>query len=241
MNSTSDKKPNTVTDLIIILDESRSMESMGDEPVQSVNSIFNEQKNKQEIDDGSTATLVTFNDISTCIINGKKFSELKEIDISSYTPHGGTALNDTICNTIKHKIDSDKPDNVVLVIITDGEENSSKAYSQSDVKRMIKLVEDNHFWKVIFIGANIDVFECGDEMNIKLYRCAQFDQKTTGSLLSLCRTTSLIIEDYRRSRNKDLTMPCMDLSFTEKMFSKQLGNDLHTNKWPLVLERQRAL
>jgi hypothetical protein len=231
MNSTSNQKLNaeidrTVTDIIIILDESHNMESMGDN-VHSVNIIFNEQKNKQEINDSSTATLVTFNDSSTCIINGKKFSD---IDKSSYTPHDGTVLNDTICNTIKYKMDRDKPDNVVHVIITYGRENSIKVYTYVYVKRMIKLSEDDHFWKVIFIGANIDTLESGGEMNVKPSTCLQFDKTTSGSLLSLCKTTRLIIQEYRRSRTDGFYTQYIDTN-TEQMF----------NKWPLALKRERAL
>ena len=224
MNSTSNQKLNaklnaeigmTVTDIIIILDESHNMESMGRENVHSVNIIFN----KQEIIDSSTTTLVTFNDSSTCIINGKKFSE---IDKRFYTH------DDTICNTIKYKMDRDKPDNVVRVIITYGRENSIKVYTYVYVKRMIKLVEDDHFWKVIFIGANSKTLESGGKMNLK--PCLQFDKTTSGSLLSLCKTTRLIIQEYRRSCTDGFYTQYIDTN-TEQMF----------NKWPLALKRERAL
>ena len=242
MNSTS-----IVTDIIVILDESGSMQVMGSEPVHSVNSIFTEQKNKQKFDDGATATLVTFSDKSIRVIDSQKFSELKELTMKDYNPEGKTTLNDTICSTIKTKLDSSKPDNVVLMIITDGEENASLIYSRDDVKRMIKLVEDDYDWKVIFIGANIDVFNSGNKMNIRSDRCAEFDQMVSGSLLTLCRSTSACVENYRRCRSdgsadSELTIPYNNRlsTTTEPPFKKQICEDLNGELWPLAIERQRA-
>jgi hypothetical protein len=242
MSSTS-----IVTDIIVILDESGSMLVMGSEPVHSVNSIFVEQKNKQKFDDGATATLVTFNDKSVRVIDSEKFSELKELTMKDYNPEGKTMLNDTICNTIKTKLDSSKPHNVILMIITDGEENASITYSRDDVKRMIKLAEDNYDWKVIFIGANIDVFSSGNKMNIGSNRCAEFNQMVSGSLLTLCRSTSICVENYRRCRSEgscdsDLTIPYNNrvCTTTEPPSKKQICEDLNGELWPLAIERQRA-
>lgn len=192
-----------VTDIIVILDESGSMDIMEKEPVQSVN-IFLREQQKSQLENGCDAnvTLMTFNTQTKTIIDNQKLSTVKEVKETEYKPTGRTALNDTICSTIKTKLCSDKHDDVVLVIITDGEENSSHTYSAEDTKNMIKQVEEIHSWKVIFIGANFDVLSIGQKMNINNNRCAQYDQSIPGSLMSLCRTVSSHIKDYRRSRSE---------------------------------------
>ena len=49
----------------------------------------------------------------------------------------------------------DKPDRAVFVTMTDGEENSSVNFRQSDVKRMVSQLEMKDY-QVIFLGANFD-------------------------------------------------------------------------------------
>lgn len=212
-----------VTDIIAILDESASMHGMGDEPVDSVNVFFEEQKKTQN--DLATATLVTFNTHSRTIIDNKKLSELKKIQQHDYNPKGGTAINDAICSTIKSRLSSSKPNNVVLVIITDGQENSSQYYSIEDTREMINLVEEKHSWKVIFIGANIDVLSEGCKMNINADRCMQYEQMVPGDLLSSCRTASYHVDDYRRSRsggnNVELKMPKLSQSYSVPIGDKE--------------------
>lgn len=51
------------------------------------------------------------------------------------------------------------PDHTLFVIITDGLENSSRDFSSSEVKKMIKEQQDKHNWEFLFIGANIDAVE----------------------------------------------------------------------------------
>lgn len=218
-----------VTDIIVILDESGSMYKMGSEPVKSANAFLMEQKKAQENDDGATVTLVTFNTKSKRVIDNQKLSDINKINKSDYHPAGGTALNDTVCPTIKSKLDSDKPNNVVLLIISDGKENSSEIYTTEDTRELIKFVEEKHSWKVIFMGANIDTLAEGKKMNINASRCAQYDQKIPGDLLSLCRTASYQVKNYRRSMserkfNVDLEIPShinMKRVYTEPVDEKQ--------------------
>ena len=191
---------NLVTDVIIILDESGSMEVMGKEAIQSANVFIKQQKTN--CDDKSTITVVSFNFNMSYHIDDKPLSTVELLDENKYIPQGGTALNDAICKTVKKKLKSVNPNNTVLVIITDGEENSSQIYTLDDTKKLINLVETEHDWKVVFIGANIDVFSEGTKMSVNTSRCAQFDQRIQGNLTELCRHTSIGICNYRKSRTE---------------------------------------
>ena len=189
-----------VTDVIIILDKSSSMLTMGNKPIESVNA-FIEAQLAGDLNDGATFSFITFNNERYIIIDNVPIIDVKPIDKKMFLPTGTTALNDTVCNTIKETLASNKPNNKIVVIITDGEENSSYHYKTSDVKRMIKDCQDNHSWEFIFLGANIDAFSEGHNINIPTSKCAQFNQECPEDLLQMVRQTSINISNYRRSRS----------------------------------------
>jgi len=198
-------------DVIIVLDESGSMSSMGDEPWQAINTFIEGQQANCE--DGATFSFVTFSNQTRNRIIDEPLKDTKLLSGRDYHPNGMTALNDAVCSTINRVLASNKPNNKVMVIMTDGYENASSKYNSFDTKNRISLVENKHDWKVVFMGANIDAFAEGERMNINQSRCAQYNQLNPGSLLRLCRATTENVSNYRNKRSAglpaDLTLPDM--------------------------------
>ena len=180
-------------DTIILLDSSGSMLNMGDEPVQAVNSFIKEQKNAED----STFSLYTFNNTVTTVYENVPVNEVEEY--KDFDPDNMTALYDAIGNAITKKLKSDRSENVVMVIVTDGLENASREYRMKDIKKLTTDAEENHGWKIIYIGANQDVSEESGKIN--LTRCASFDQETPGTLSGIMRHTSNTISDFREGAN----------------------------------------
>lgn len=192
------QKNNTHTDVIVILDMSGSMETMKNEPIQSVNTLIAEQRSSSS-NPKETFTLVAFNSSITELIPEQLLSDTNGVSYDVYKPSNMTALNDAICVTIDKKLASNKPNDVVLVIITDGEENASKTHTKSDVKARIINVEANHDWKVLFFGANIDSFAVGSDIGIS--SCSQFNQNIPNNLINLSRAASVGITDYKTCKS----------------------------------------
>ena len=200
------KIESVTTDVIVILDESGSMQNMGNEPVQSVNAFLEEQK-KDSVDDGAVFTFTTFNTKSKVIVDHVPIVSAEAIAEDSYKPGGGTALNDAVCFTIEAELKSDKPTNKVVLIITDGQENASQYYTTEDTRKMIADCQENHDWKFIFIGANIDAFATGHNISVDRAQCSQFAQNIPGDLLQMCRQTSCNVNDFRRARTDGFEPP----------------------------------
>jgi uncharacterized protein YegL len=194
-------KEKYTSDIIIILDHSGSMKSMGNEPIQSINAFLKEQKNNC-IEDGSTFTLVIFDNKYRVITDHIPIKDVDDILESTYNPTGGTALNDAICFTITKELELHNTDNKIVLIITDGEENSSQTFSSVDTRNMVSDCREKHNWEFIFIGANIDAFSSGNNINIKKTQCAQFSQQVPGDLLQMCRQVSYEIGSIRRVRTE---------------------------------------
>lgn len=70
-------------------------------------------------------------------------------------PSGMTPLYDAAANVMDRALENNAV-RTVVVIMTDGEENSSKEFTQNTVKAKVKELTDRK-WEVIFLGANFDV------------------------------------------------------------------------------------
>src|SRR3990167_8454715 len=130
------------SDIVVVLDESGSMEKMGNEPVQAMNSFLREQKRMVTNDQGRDHVQLSLYLFSTSVrkvIDNQSFTELKEF--TDYNPSGMTALFDSIGKAINEKLATPRNRNVTLLIVTDGEENSSTEYKKKDVVALTKRVK----------------------------------------------------------------------------------------------------
>jgi Mg-chelatase subunit ChlD len=76
------------------------------------------------------------------------------IDASSLYPAGGTPLYDAAGHVINLALEKNSK-RTVVVILTDGDENTSKEYTQAKIKEKVAEVTAKG-WEVIFLGANFD-------------------------------------------------------------------------------------
>ena len=190
----------TPQDIIFILDESGSMESMLKEPVQAVNMFV---KNQQEtIENGSsTFSLWKFNTKVTNVIDDKNLQEVTEF--SEFKPNGMTALYDAIGLAITTKMLKKNNENVICVILTDGEENSSSKYTSKTILQLIKKMETEHKWSFVYLGANQDAFAVGGGLGIANECCGTFEC-LPGKMLDATRHTSDAISQYRTAYIKNI-------------------------------------
>src|ERR1700731_1406186 len=99
--------------IILMLDESGSMDIQKTNAVKAVNSFLTKQK-EESPGDVCLFDLITFNDDWKRIVTNTRIEEVKEIQLSSYNPNGGTALYDGIWEVIDAHT---KESEVMLVIM----------------------------------------------------------------------------------------------------------------------------
>ena len=185
--------PKITQDIMFLLDESGSMGSMGNEPIQAVNAFIQEQKKTLE-KDGSTFSLLKFNSTVTKLIDDVPLHDVQEF--KEYMPDSMTALYDAIGEAINNKKKKEKHDDVVCVILTDGLENSSNVFSILQIKSMIKDMEENHNWKIIYLAANQDAFSVGTNMGMQADFCSNYRCKQ-GEMIGATRKVSKAVSSYR--------------------------------------------
>jgi len=178
-------------DIICILDRSGSMLGMQTEVINS----FNEFVKDQLLEKGKARlTLVLFDDKYEVIHSRVKLKDVPELTDEVYFARGMTSLMDAVGKTLQSV---DATDAMVL-IQTDGYENSSQEFKQHDIKKLIKEKESQG-WDFMFLGANIDAATTGAGYGLHSSKTSQFASNEAGIKMSF-NTMKMSTATYRSAK-----------------------------------------
>ena len=158
----------------VILDKSGSMASKLKDVIEGFNAYLDGLAQEDKVEYLFSLTLfdtqVAYRDVAIPL------SGVRKLDTKSYQPGGNTALNDAIGITVR-KVDADQPQvhKVVTVIMTDGEENSSREWTHDAVKALIQQKESEGNWTFVFLGAAPDAWDQGRAYGIPAANVAHYD------------------------------------------------------------------
>lgn len=148
-----------LSDLTVVLDRSGSMHVCQSDAEGGLNRFVEEQK-KQPGE--ARFTLVQFDTEYEFV---HRAVPIQDVPPCSLVPRGNTALLDAVGRAIVETgerlakmSEADRPGLVVFVILTDGQENSSREFSRAKVREMIAHQQDVYKWQFIYLGANQDAF-----------------------------------------------------------------------------------
>jgi uncharacterized protein with von Willebrand factor type A (vWA) domain len=103
----------------------------------------------------------------------------ERIDSSALHPAGGTPLYDAAGHVINLALEKNSK-RTVIVILTDGEENTSKEYTQAKIKEKVAEVTKKG-WEVIFLGANFDAAKYNAGSGLAAGKLRNFDLNDVSS------------------------------------------------------------
>jgi len=157
------------THIICVLDRSGSMSNIMEDSIGGFNTFLQQQR---ELPDDATITVALFDDKYELLYDNVDIKEVKDITKKQWFARGTTALYDAVgktINTDKANIGdmkkSDRPNKVLVCVVTDGWENASEEYTQDQIKTLIKDCEKND-WNFIYLAANQDAFAAGQSFGI---------------------------------------------------------------------------
>ncbi len=164
-----------LTDLTIIMDRSGSMQDCRQEAENGINRLIEEQK--QEKGD-CNFTLVQFDDLYNVLYDGVPIADVDKVQLE---PRGMTALLDAVgktLNTVGSRLASLDEDNrpglVMVVIVTDGQENASREFRLEQIREMITHQQEKYNWQFTFLGANQNAFAAGHQLGISATQSASY-------------------------------------------------------------------
>lgn len=158
------------TDINVVLDKSGSMGMLRDDTIGGFNTFL---KDQQDADGNAKITLIQFSTDYNFTHNAVDIQKAEPLNQQTYAPGGGTALLDAVGRCInetgqrlKELSEDKRPKQVIFMIITDGEENSSREFKREQIKKMIEHQQKKYDWEFIFLGANQDAFNEAAQMGI---------------------------------------------------------------------------
>ena len=97
--------------------------------------------------------------------------------------------------------ESERPEHVLCVIITDGMENASREYTSKDVKDRIEHQKTAYKWQFEFLAADQDAFAAGESLGIDHDCCMNFTHDFAG-VNKLCSRMNHCMDKIRKKPKK---------------------------------------
>lgn len=155
------------TAILFIIDRSGSVWTIKDDLEGGINGVLEEQK---KLPGEVTVDIAYFNDKLTY---DEHFLSLDSASVE-IKPGGLTALHDAISittkkfgNSLSQLAEEDRPGTVLVVIVTDGLENCSTEANAGDIKNIITEQQDMYGWEFLFLGANQDAVQTGEDLGLR--------------------------------------------------------------------------
>ena len=159
-----------LTELVFILDKSGSMGGLESDTIGGFNAML---KKQQDAPGECRITTALFDNGYSLLHDRVDIRAVSPITAEDYQAGGTTALLDAIGRTIekignvqKSTAQEYRAGKVMLVIITDGQENASRDYTFAKVAGMIKHQQEKYSWEFLFLAANQDAIAAAGALSI---------------------------------------------------------------------------
>jgi len=197
------------THIAVILDRTGSMEAIRDDTIGGFNAFLQQQKAEPGF---ATLTLVQFDsqDPYEVIHHFKPIAEVPELTRETYVPRASTPLLDAMgrgINDLENSLsklgEADRPARVLMVVVTDGQENASREFRKEQIEKMIKEKTEKDGWQFVFLSADLAAIHDAHAVGVDPSASLLYEKSGLGSKgawFSLSRRLS----EYRSARLRRL-------------------------------------
>ena len=204
--------------VVLVVDSSGSMYSLRNDVIGSLNKFIEDQKG---VEGECQVTHIQFSTDYRVIDDSVDVKDFRTLTAVDYNPNGRTALNDALANAIistgaqlAAMKEEDRPDKVIVVVQTDGEENASKEYRDvSVIHEMVKEQQEKYSWEFVFLGTNIDAVKTAVDFGFNAKNAMFYDNSSLGATRGF-GSVSVNICMYRSGMKSDM-------SYEQKDFEAQ--------------------
>lgn len=175
------------THIAVILDRTGSMEAIRDDTIGGFNAFLKDQQSQPG---RATLTLVQFDaqDPYEVIHRFKPIEDVPDLDRNTFVPRASTPLLDALgrgINDLEQSLsklpEPERPARVMLVIVTDGRENSSREFKKAQIEKMIKERKARDDWNFVFLSADMDAIGDARDLGFDRNSVRAFEKSPMGT------------------------------------------------------------
>lgn len=163
--------------------------------------VFLQEQREEEGE--ATVSLYNFDSHVDRVYRMAPIETAETLDTENYRPGGSTALYDALATAIDETAESieglaepDRPENVIVVVLTDGKENASET-PQQRVRERVTYRREEDDWEFLFIGANQDAALTAEGMGMAAEKSLDMHHSGDG-VEAAQRSTSRSVSRARR-------------------------------------------
>ncbi len=199
----------------IVLDRSSSMGCIKAETISGTNEQFSALRDSDDAANTFVA-FFSFNQMVTPVFKDAKgaaklvpCSSLKDISDSDYRPSGMTAMYDGVGDAIDFfSKEAKKVDDVLIVVISDGEENASNRFDSDQISSRVKELQDSG-WNFTYIGANQDLTQVQANLGIHDSNMLKFEATSSG-VHAMSSAVGSALRSYTSNRSSHIASGSTD-------------------------------
>lgn len=206
------------TEILVLLDESGSMEAIREDMIGGFNAFLRDQQNAPG---DARLSLIKFSNMDwggtyyRPVFLSEPIGAVQTLGKAGFIPRGNTPLLDALARAIDelgarlaNTPEGQRPAKVIFVIITDGAENSSRYQSRQSVMERIRHQQGRYGWQFVYLGANQDAIAVAHDLGISA------GQTMTWATANVGATYAATSEFVTRSREADVVAYASN-SFTD--------------------------
>jgi hypothetical protein len=195
-----------LTHIYLLLDRSGSMQSIKTDTEGGFAAFVEEQKRTPG---GCRVTLAQFDNHYDVVYADRPIADVPALDLQ---PRGSTALLDAMGKSITEAgtklaalADDQRPDTVIVAIMTDGYENASQEWTHPAIKALVEQQTEQYGWQFLYMGADQDAIEVGRNIGIRPEHAVSYGRAKSQDVMT---SASAKIAEYRTAKaGGDLAAP----------------------------------
>lgn len=195
------------------------MEAIAPDVVSGFNAFIEAQR---AVPGEAHLTLVQFDDEHEVVHWRVPIQEVPLLTGETYAPRGATALLDAIGRTVtdlSRRVDAlsstARPERVMVVVQTDGEENASREWTRRQVFQLIRRCRRERGWEFVFLAANQDAIAEGGRMGFPGAQSLDFEARG-GAVAATFALMADKVSAARRDPAASVTFSAEDRALTGK-------------------------
>ncbi len=194
------------THILFILDRSGSMQSIHADVVGGFNQFLSSQQGAEGTAD---LTLVQFDTHIETVMEGVDIRAVKSFTRGDFVPRGSTALFDAMGSSmdalgreLAARREADRPENVVVAVMTDGEENASHEYTFERIQTMIEHQRSYYNWEIVFLASELSTHTMSRQMGVAEEKSMRWSKSSEGTVAAFMSMDAEILK-ARKSKMRD--------------------------------------